>query len=56
MSSHRRNTSSGDNKANALEAMREALGTIEFGSIQLTVREGRVVQLDVKRKSRFKDG
>jgi hypothetical protein len=36
-----------------LAAIREYLDTIRFGSIALTIHEGRVVQLDVTEKRRL---
>ena len=37
----------------ALAAIREYLSTIRFGSIALTIHEGRIVQLDVTEKRRL---
>ena len=37
----------------ALAAIRDYLQTIRFGSIALTIHEGRVVQLDVTEKRRL---
>lgn len=37
----------------ALEAVREALARMRFGQVQLTVHEGRLVQLDVTERQRF---
>ena len=34
--------------------VREVLGRLRFGSISLTVHEGRVVQIDVTEKKRLK--
>ena len=37
----------------ALEAVRKALTHMRFGQVQLTVHEGRLVQLDVTERQRF---
>ena len=37
----------------AIAAIREYLQTIRFGSIALTIHEGRIVQLDVTEKRRL---
>ncbi len=37
----------------ALEAVREALARLRFGSVAITVHDGRVVQLDITEKQRF---
>ena len=37
----------------ALQAVADALGKLRFGAIQLTVHDGRVVQLDVTERQRF---
>jgi hypothetical protein len=37
----------------ALAAIRDYLQTIRFGSIALTIHEGRIVQLDVTEKRRL---
>ena len=37
----------------ALAAIRDCLSTIRFGSIALTIHDGRVVQLDVTEKRRL---
>jgi hypothetical protein len=39
--------------ADVLALVRAALGTLQFGSILLTVHEGRPVQLDVTDRKRF---
>jgi len=39
--------------ARVLEALGEAIARLRFGVVQLTVHEGRVVQLDVTEKHRF---
>ena len=36
-----------------VESIRQALETIRFGEIQLTIHDGKVVQLDVTEKHRF---
>lgn len=36
-----------------LAALSEAVGRLRFGVVQLTVHEGRVVQLDVTERQRF---
>ena len=37
----------------ALQAVADAIGKLRFGAIQLTVHDGRVVQLDVTERQRF---
>jgi hypothetical protein len=37
----------------ALDSVVEALGRIRFGAIQLTVHDGRLVQVDVTERRRF---
>lgn len=37
----------------AMEIIRESLARIRFGAIQLTVHEGKLVQVDVTEKRRF---
>ncbi|MGK2287050.1 YezD family protein [Pedomonas sp. V897] len=39
--------------AQALAAIREALGNLRYGTISLTVHEGRVVQIEVTEKMRL---
>ena len=39
--------------AEALTAIQECLGRIQFGSIAITVHEGRIVQFDVTEKRRI---
>jgi len=39
--------------AEQLEILRQALAKIRFGAIQLTVHEGKLVQMDVTEKHRF---
>ncbi len=38
----------------SLSSVREALAGLKFGNVSLTVHEGRVVQIDVTEKKRFK--
>ncbi|MCX7282999.1 MAG: YezD family protein [Novosphingobium sp.] len=38
----------------SLASVREALVGLKYGSIQLTIHEGRVVQIDVTEKRRLK--
>lgn len=40
-------------KAQALALVSEALDTMQFGAINLTVHNGRLVQIDVTRRQRF---
>lgn len=37
----------------ALDAVAEAIARLRFGSIELTVHDGRVVQLEVTERQRF---
>ncbi|MFM6931080.1 MAG: YezD family protein [Novosphingobium sp.] len=39
--------------ASALEAVAEAVSRLRYGAIELTVHDGRVVQLDVTERRRF---
>lgn len=39
--------------ADALELIRQSLSRIRFGAIQLTVHEGKLVQIDITEKRRF---
>jgi len=39
---------------NALQAIRDALAQIRYGSITLTVHDARIVQLDITEKHRFR--
>jgi hypothetical protein len=41
------------NPEEAIAAIRDYLQTIRFGSIALTIHEGRIVQLDVTEKRRL---
>ncbi|MBK9132576.1 MAG: YezD family protein [Gammaproteobacteria bacterium] len=36
-----------------IEVLRETLGSLRFGSIEIVVHDGRVVQIDRKEKLRF---
>jgi hypothetical protein len=36
-----------------LEVVRQALAQIRYGAVQLTVHEGRLVQMDITEKRRF---
>jgi Uncharacterized small protein len=38
----------------SLSSVREALSSLKFGNVSLTVHEGRVVQIDVTEKKRLK--
>jgi hypothetical protein len=46
-------TGVGSGAEEALAAIRDYLQTIRFGSIALTIHEGRIVQLDVTEKRRL---
>ena len=37
----------------AIQSVLDALGKIKFGAIQLTVHEGKLVQVDVTERKRF---
>ena len=50
----KRGVASGSDEA--IAAIREHLQTIRFGSIALTIHEGRIVQLDVTEKRRLTVG
>lgn len=39
--------------AKALESVAEVLGRLRFGQVQLTIHDGKVVQLDVTERTRF---
>jgi hypothetical protein len=39
--------------APALDALAEAVGRLRYGMVQLTIHDGRVVQLDVTERKRF---
>ena len=43
----------GEKTLAALAAVAEAVGRLRFGSVHLTIHEGRVVQLDVTERQRF---
>lgn len=40
-------------QAAALQAVADALARLKYGAIQLTVHEGRLVQIDVTERQRF---
>lgn len=40
-------------KSPALQAVLDALGKLKFGAIQLTVHEGKLVQVDITERQRF---
>jgi|GEM_PF-2668299 len=40
----------------ALRQIRQSLPEIRFGSVELTIHDGRIVQVEFKRKQRFADG
>lgn len=42
-----------DSARDPLETVAEALGRIRYGAIQLTVHDGRLVQVDVTERRRF---
>jgi hypothetical protein len=42
-----------DTTRDPLETVAEALGRIRYGAIQLTVHDGRLVQVDVTERRRF---
>ena len=44
---------SGPNHEPAIGALREALSGLRFGTIALTVHDGRIVQLEITDKRRF---
>lgn len=47
---------SGVNIEESLATIRDALSAIAYGSLVLTVHEGRLVQIDVTQRKRFKLG
>ena len=49
----RSGTKAGSLEADTLSLISEALGRHRFGEIQLTVHEGRLVQMEVTEKRRF---
>ena len=56
MTSDQTNQHQGDARppsGEAIELLRQSLDRIRFGSIQLTVHDGRLVQLDITEKRRF---
>ncbi|MDP3908008.1 YezD family protein [Novosphingobium sp.] len=48
-----RNSPPGRIPESVLDAVSRAVGKLRFGVVQLTVHEGRVVQLDVTERQRF---
>ena len=44
-----------DRLSEPLETIAEALGRLRYGSIQLTVHDGKVMQVDVTERRRFAD-
>lgn len=53
MTENSKHRDSDGNAAAALKLVTEALQRIRYGAIQLTVHEGRLVQVDVTERSRF---
>ncbi len=51
--SHSRGGLAPDEIERGVALIRDALAALEFGSIALTVHEGRIVQIDTVRKQRF---
>ena len=51
MNNHRQSSTSPIDQA--LAAISEALGAMRFGTIQLTVHDAKIVQLEVTEKRRF---
>lgn len=49
---HERESRKGDFPP-ALQSVLDALGRLKFGAIQLTVHEGKLVQVDVTERQRF---
>jgi hypothetical protein len=49
---HERESRKGDVPP-ALQSVLDALGRLKFGAIQLTVHEGKLVQVDVTERQRF---
>lgn len=43
----------GGEKSTALQTVLDALSRLKFGAIQLTVHEGKLVQVDVTERQRF---
>ena len=39
--------------ARALETVADAIGRLRYGQVQLTIHDGKVVQLDVTERQRF---
>ncbi len=55
MSNHERDrpTSHADTDPAKWNLVRDALGRLRFGSIQLTIHEGKLVQIDVTERTRL---
>jgi hypothetical protein len=47
------NSAERDQASRAIQTVLDALQKLRFGSIQLTIHEGRLVQVDVTERSRF---
>lgn len=39
--------------AKALETLADAIGRLRYGQVQLTIHDGKIVQLDVTERQRF---
>lgn len=50
---YRHKRKDGLTEVDPIRLVREALGNIRFGGIQLTVHEGKLVQIEVTEKRRF---
>ena len=46
-------TPTGDSKADWLEIVRKNVASLRFGSVQITVHDGRVTQVESIEKTRF---
>ena len=53
MNEQRMPTPAGETVDKALACVREALVAVRFGSVAITVHDGRVVQIDVTEKKRL---
>jgi len=51
--SDQKEATSGGPQAAALQAVVDALARLKYGAIQITVHEGRLVQIDVTERQRF---
>ena len=49
---HRASTTQGDVSSNLIDLVRQSLDRIEFGTVQLTIHAGKLVQVDVTEKHR----